>query len=48
MGWEIELYKKENGEIPVLEFQRRLPPKHRAKSTYWKNLEQICRNLMSR
>lgn len=32
MNWEVELYKKENGEIPVLEFQESLPPKHRAKS----------------
>jgi phage-related protein len=34
MNWEIELYEKENGEIPVLEFQRGLPSKHRAKSTH--------------
>ncbi|MDD3926444.1 MAG: type II toxin-antitoxin system RelE/ParE family toxin [bacterium] len=33
MNWEIELYAKENGEIPVLEFQRSLTAKHRAKST---------------
>jgi len=32
MNWEVELYAKENGEIPVLEFQRSLPTKHRAKS----------------
>ena len=30
--WEVELYTKENGKIPVLEFQRELPVKHRAKS----------------
>lgn len=33
MDWEVVLYSKENGEVPVLEFQRSLPVKHRAKST---------------
>lgn len=32
MNWEIELYQKENGEVPVIEFQNSLPVKHRAKS----------------
>ncbi|MEN6356394.1 MAG: type II toxin-antitoxin system RelE/ParE family toxin [Armatimonadota bacterium] len=32
MDWEVELYAKEDGKIPVLEFQRKLPVKHRAKS----------------
>ncbi len=32
MSWEVVLYAKEDGEIPVLEFQRSLPAKHRAKS----------------
>jgi phage-related protein len=29
---KIELYQKENGEIPVMEFLRNLPTKHRAKA----------------
>jgi len=33
MNREVELCAKEDGEIPVLEFQRSLPVKHRAKST---------------
>ncbi|MHB0914016.1 MAG: type II toxin-antitoxin system RelE/ParE family toxin [Armatimonadota bacterium] len=32
MSWEVEFYRKANGEVPVLEFQRSLPAKHRAKS----------------
>ncbi|MCL5772744.1 MAG: type II toxin-antitoxin system RelE/ParE family toxin [Actinobacteria bacterium] len=31
MNWKIELYKKLNGDIPVLEYILSLPPKHRAK-----------------
>lgn len=29
--WSIELYEKENGQCPVLEFILSLPPKHQAK-----------------
>ena len=32
--WEVELYAKGNGEVPVREFQRSLPAKHRVKSTH--------------
>lgn len=32
MKWSIELYEKENGQCPVLEFILSLPPKHRAKA----------------
>jgi phage-related protein len=32
MGWEIELYEKSDGEVPVREFFRGLPLKHQAKS----------------
>jgi phage-related protein len=32
MKWIIELYEKENGQCPVLEFILSLPPKHRAKA----------------
>jgi phage-related protein len=31
MNWNIKLYKKINGEIPVLEYILSLPSKHRAK-----------------
>ena len=31
MNWKIKLYKKLNGEIPVLEYILDLPPKQRAK-----------------
>lgn len=31
MKWSIELYEKENGQCPVLEFILSLPPKHQAK-----------------
>lgn len=31
MNWKIKLYKKLNGEIPVLEYILALPPKQRAK-----------------
>lgn len=30
--WEIEYYKKANGEIPVLNFMKKLSPKMRAKA----------------
>jgi hypothetical protein len=29
---KIELYQKENGNIPVMDFLRELPRKHRAKA----------------
>ena len=32
MDWEVEFYKKENGEIPVQEFLLSLNPKLRAKA----------------
>ena len=32
MEWEVEYYKRENGEIPVLEFLLTLSPKIRAKT----------------
>jgi len=32
MSWEVELYAKEDGAVPVQEFQAGLPVKHRAKS----------------
>ena len=32
MKWSIELYEKENGQCPVLEFILSLPPKHQAKA----------------
>lgn len=32
MPWRIELYQKANGAIPVAEFIKSLPPKHRAKA----------------
>lgn len=32
MGWDIEFYQKENGEIPVEEFLLLLNPKMRAKA----------------
>jgi len=31
VSWKIKLYKKLNGEIPVLEYILDLPPKQRAK-----------------
>jgi len=31
MKWSIELYEKDNGQCPVLEFILSLPPKHQAK-----------------
>ena len=31
INWKIKLYKKLNGEIPVLEYILDLPPKQRAK-----------------
>ena len=31
VSWKIKLYKKLNGEIPVLEYILALPPKQRAK-----------------
>ena len=33
MNWKIKLYKKINGNIPVLEYILSLPPKHSAKMT---------------
>ena len=32
MDWQVEYYKKENGDIPVLEFLLTLNPKMRAKA----------------
>ena len=32
MGWEVEYYQKENGEIPVVDFLETLPAKLRAKA----------------
>ena len=32
MSWQIEYYKKENGQIPVLDYLLTLPPKIRAKA----------------
>jgi len=32
MDWEVEYYRKENGDIPVLEFLLSLNPKMRAKA----------------
>lgn len=32
MDWDVEYYQKENGEVPVADFLRSLPPKHRAKA----------------
>ena len=32
MDWQVEYYKKENGEIPVLDFLLSLNPKMRAKA----------------
>lgn len=32
MNWEVLLYQKQNGEVPVQDFQASLPAKHRAKS----------------
>lgn len=32
MGWEVEYYKRENGDIPVLDFLLSLNPKMRAKA----------------
>ena len=32
MEWQVEYYKKENGEIPVLEYLLTLNPKFRAKA----------------
>lgn len=34
MNWKVELYRRENGSVPVLEFLESLPGKHRAKA-YW-------------
>jgi phage-related protein len=34
MEWNIELYQKENGEVPVLKFLENLSPKHKAKA-FW-------------
>lgn len=34
MKWNIEIYQKENGEIPLVDFFNDLPPKHKAK-IYW-------------
>ena len=32
MDWQVEYYKKENGDIPVIEYLLSLPPKFRAKA----------------
>ncbi|MBA4320516.1 MAG: type II toxin-antitoxin system RelE/ParE family toxin [Flavobacterium sp.] len=32
MNWKIELYKKEDGKVPVKDFLRKLPTEHRAKA----------------
>jgi len=34
MKWNIEIYQKENGEIPLVDFFNSLPAKHKAK-IYW-------------
>lgn len=34
MGWVVEPYEREDGSIPVEEFQNSLPPKHYAKSVH--------------
>ncbi len=32
MDWQVEFYKKENGDIPALEYLLSLEPKMRAKA----------------
>ncbi len=32
MNWDVEFYKKENGDVPILEFLLSLTPKMRAKA----------------
>ncbi len=42
MKWQIELYVKKNGDIPVLEFLLALEPKMRAKARSLIDLLQKC------